>query len=156
MHNVIRGGIAGAIATAPMTWTMKAADRYVPRQSQGRLPPRQITEHALEKAAVKHRLANDHIDALTVAAHYGFGAAAGGLLGAAAGRLPLPRPIAGAAVGMAVWAASYLGWLPAAKVRRSAIEEPAGRNMQMIVAHLVWGAVAGSLLDAVSVRELES
>jgi hypothetical protein len=34
-----------------------------------------------------------------------------------------------------------------ADIRRSAHQEPAGRNLQMIAAHVVWGCVAGALLD---------
>lgn len=146
--DVIRGGLAGLVATAPMTWTMRAGERLVPNCQRGRLPPRQITERILGKAGVKPRLDEDERAALTTLAHYGFGASAGCLLGlVASDPRVLPRPLTGAMVGTLVWAASYVGWLPAAGIRRSATKEPAGRNVQLVAAHLVWGCVAGVLLD---------
>jgi len=85
-------------------------------------------------------------------AHYGFGASAGCLLGVVASDpRPLPRPLTGALVGTLVWATSYMGWLPATGIRRNATKEPAGRNVQMVAAHLVWGCIAGALLDRLSV-----
>ena len=156
MREVIEGSLAGLIATAPMTWTMRAAEELVPRSSQGRLPPRQITERVLDKAGVQHRLDEDERSAVSVAAHYGFGTAAGCLLGLAAATGPsLPRPAAGVLVGLTVWAGSYLGWLPATGIRRSARREPVGRNVQMIAAHVVWGCVAGALLDRLNVDRTE-
>jgi len=154
MDALVRGGVAGLIATGPMTWTMRAAQRLVPWPWQGRLPPRQITERVLHKAGVKRKFDQEERSALATAAHYGFGAAAGAMLGAVASRpTRIPRPLIGAAIGLGVWAASFAGWLPAAGIRRSAAKEPAGRNVQMIAAHLVWGCVAGALLDRLSVDD---
>jgi putative membrane protein len=52
-------------------------------------------------------------------------------------------------VGSLVWAGSYLGWLPALGLRQSATRDYPSRNIQMIAAHLVWGAVAEALLDGI-------
>jgi hypothetical protein len=151
IQQVVQGGIAGLVATAPMTWTMRAGERLVPWPWHGRLPPRQITDRILDEAGVKRKLGEDERKAAATLAHYAFGASAGGLLGAVAPQLrPVPGPITGVAVGMAVWAASYLGWLPAMGIRRSATDEPSGRNIQMVAAHLVWGCVAGALIDQIS------
>jgi hypothetical protein len=151
MHEFVRGCVAGLIATAPMTWTMRAAERLIPWHAKGRLPPRQIIERLLGKVGVKHKFDGDQRAAATTLAHYGFGTAAGGLLGlVAAAPSSVPRPVCGAMVGTLVWAASYMGWLPASGIRRHAAKEPAGRNVQMIAAHLVWGCVAGALLDRLS------
>jgi hypothetical protein len=51
------------------------------------------------------------------------------------------------AYGLAVWAGSYLGWLPAAGVLPPATEEPAGKNAVMILAHVACGAALGVLTD---------
>jgi hypothetical protein len=154
MTSLVKGCLSGLIATAPMTWTMHSTQGLVPRRQRGRLPPKQITENMLAKAGVRSELDHQGREAAATAAHYAFGATAGALLGPLAARTPLPSPLCGAAVGLAVWGASYLGWLPAAGVRRSATREPAGRNIQMIAAHLVWGCVAGALLDRVGVDDL--
>ncbi|HAE50229.1 MAG: hypothetical protein CMO30_07955 [Tistrella sp.] len=39
-----------------------------------------------------------------------------------------------------MWAASYLGWIPAARILKPATRHPWRRNLLMIAAHLVWGA----------------
>jgi hypothetical protein len=147
MPNLVEGAAAGLVATAPMTWTMWATDRLLPPHAQRRLPPQQVTEELLEKAGLRDELDQPRRSSLATIAHYGFGAAAGGLLAVAAKNSPLPKPLTGAVVGGLVWAGSYLGWLPALDIRKSATRDYPGRNVQMIVAHLVWGAVAGALLD---------
>jgi len=150
--DVVRGGLAGLVATAPMTWTMRAGERLVPNHRRGRLPPRQITERILGEAGVKPKLDEQERAAITTLAHYGFGASAGCLLGVVASDpRTLPRPLTGALVGTLVWVTSYMGWLPATGIRRNATKEPTGRNVQMVAAHLVWGCVAGALLDRLSV-----
>lgn len=150
LGNLISGGIAGLAATAPMTVVMRAGESYVPRPTGGRLPPRQITERLLHMADLKSGMDEQERSAAATAAHYGFGAAAGCLLGAAAPQLPqVSRPLLGTAIGLAVWAGSYMGWLPLADIRRPATEEPKERNAQMIAAHVVWGCVAGCIIAAV-------
>jgi hypothetical protein len=54
---------------------------------------------------------------------------------------------AGVSWGLAVWAGSYQGWLPAAKILRPATEQPARRTLLMIGAHVVWGMVLGIAAD---------
>ena len=55
----------------------------------------------------------------------------------------------GSGAGVAVWAASYFGWIPAMGLLSPAHRHPPARNALMIAAHLVWGAVT-----AASYREL--
>jgi uncharacterized membrane protein YagU involved in acid resistance len=151
MNELLRGSIAGFVATAPMSLAMRAGEKLVPAHNKGHLPPRQVTESALRKLGLRKLLARDDRRTAALVAHYGFGASAGALLGVVATKASsVPRPVTGAAVGAAVWAASYLGWLPAANLRQNSNDEPAERNLQMISAHLVWGAVAGILLDAMN------
>ena len=77
-----------------------------------------------------------------------YGAAMGSLYALARSQRPRNDAVAsGMAFGIAVWAVSYLGLLPALKLYRSATEEPTERNVLMIGAHLVWGASLGLLAD---------
>ena len=62
-------------------------------------------------------------------------------------KIQLPAALKGALFGLVVWGVSYLGWMPAAKFPTAASEEPARRNLLMIVAHLIWGAVTGMVVD---------
>jgi hypothetical protein len=53
----------------------------------------------------------------------------------------------GIAFGLAVWAASYLGWIPGLGILAAASEHPPRRNGVMIFAHVVWGTVLGLATD---------
>jgi hypothetical protein len=52
--------------------------------------------------------------------------------------------------GLAVWSASYLGWLPAVGLYRSALDDSPRRNLLMLSAHVVWGACLGALTERVA------
>ncbi len=135
---LLLGAIAGAVATLPMTATMRAIHRRLPKQERYPAPPRELIDSAagdLPDAAARD---------LTLAAHYAYGAATGALIAAV---VPRPSRAAGAAAGVAVWAASYLGWIPAAGLLKPATEHPARRNFMMIAAHLVWGTALALALD---------
>jgi uncharacterized membrane protein YagU involved in acid resistance len=138
---LLLGGIAGLVATLPMTATIRAVHRRLPDRERYPATPRELidaTAGALD-APLPESTARD----LTLSAHYAYGAAVGALVAAAAPRPSLP---AGAAAGAAVWAASYLGWIPAAGLLKPATEHPARRNAMMIAAHLVWGAALAAAL----------
>ena len=144
MNRILLGAVAGLAATVPMTLAMKLMHEQLPREERYPLPPRQVTEGVAEKAGVNERLDEDERRAATWASHFAYGTACGALYGAVSGRKidghPLP---AGVGFGLAVWAGSYLGWLPAAGVLSPATEHPARRNALMIAAHVVWGATTG-------------
>ena len=78
-----------------------------------------------------------------MAAHIGYAVAAGAVYGTTAAGLKLPPALRGAGYGLALWAASYLGWLPATGLYRPATREPLARNALIIAAHLLWGATLG-------------
>jgi hypothetical protein len=83
---------------------------------------------------------------IATGAHHAYGAASGALLAAVR---PVMTPRFGSQAGVAVWAASYFGWIPAMRVLSPAHRHPAARNALMIAAHVLWGAVT-----AISYREL--
>lgn len=147
MNQLVAGALAGLAATVPMTAAMKLMHRRLPRGERYPLPPRRVTMSLADKAGVKQHLDESERRALTVAGHFAYGAAVGALYAPLARHVPLPPPLAGATYGLAVWAVSYLGWLPAAGLIAPATRHPARRNALMIAAHLVWGAAAGALVD---------
>lgn len=140
---LLLGAIAGFAATVAMTAVMNRLHRRLPPGERYPLPPREITERLLPAAP------NDGVlkDSAT-AAHHAYGAVGGALMAAAA---PGIGPMRGAIAGAGVWAASYFGWIPAAHILTPAYRHPVRRNVLMITAHLVWGAVT-----AASVRELHA
>lgn len=148
MNTYLRAALSGCLATAPMTLWMLAAQHFLLRgRERAPLPPEQITEHAAQAvgldAVAKQPAARR---AASVLAHFAYGAAVGALY-APLRFLPASAPIKGAGLGLAVWAVSYLGLLPALGLLSSAAHHPARRNALMIVAHLIWGIVTARLTE---------
>jgi uncharacterized membrane protein YagU involved in acid resistance len=151
MNRILLGALAGLAATGPMTVAMKLMHEQLPREEQYPLPPRQVAEGLAEKAGVNEHLGEEEREAATWVSHFAFGTACGALYGAVSGeRLDGHSVLAGAGFGLAVWAGSYLGWLPAAGLLSPATEHPARRNALMIAAHVVWGATTGVALEKLS------
>ena len=138
MQRLLFGAIAGVCATMAMTSGMRLLFGGLGRKERYPLPPREITEDLVP--APRRAL-----PALTVLAHFAYGGLAGALFAA------LPRALRqGPLYGVAVWALSYLGWIPAARVLVPAPRHPARRNALMIAVHLVWG-----LALAINLKELD-
>jgi hypothetical protein len=151
MNRILLGALAGLAATGPMTLAMKLMHERLPREEQYPLPPRQVTEGLAEKAGVNEHLGEEERAAATWASHFAYGTACGALYGAVSGEgIDKHAALAGVGFGLAVWAGSYLGWLPAAGIISPATEHPARRNALMIAAHVVWGAGVGVALDRLS------
>lgn len=143
------GAIAGIAGTLAMTSAMARLHRRLPPAERYPLPPREIVETLAANggASLDDEAAKD----VTTVAHFAYGAAAGAAIGAATVR---PGPGAGAAAGIAIWMASYLGWLPGTGILKPATLHPPRRNALMIGAHVVWGlATARAMRELVLARE---
>lgn len=147
MNRIVLGALAGLAATAPMSLAMKLMHEQLPPEEKYPLPPRQVAEGIAEAAGVNEHLDEDDREAATWASHFAYGAACGAVYGALGGGLKKHGALAGAGFGVAVWAGSYLGWLPAAGILSPATEHPPRRNALMIAAHVVWGLAAGALVE---------
>ena len=151
MNRVLLGALAGLAATAPMTLAMKLMHERLPREERYPLPPRQVTEGMAEAAGVNEHLDEEGREAATWVSHFAYGTACGALYGALSGGQAHGHPVlGGVGFGVAVWAGSYLGWLPAAGILSPATEHPARRNALMIAAHVVWGAGVGVVVEGLS------
>lgn len=153
MNRIVAGALAGFVATIPMTQAMELMYRRLPPDQRFPLPPHGITSNLLRKLEVEQKWSPDAIRRLTHALHFGFGALAGALY-------PLIRRppqslttevVEGAMYGVGVWAASYLGWVPASGLLGSALRQTRSRVRLMVLAHLVWGPATALLA-----RQLES
>ncbi len=144
---ILKGGLAGFAATVPMTLVMVAGHSLLPWHEKYPLPPRQIVESVAEHAGVRKQTSETQRQAMTIAAHFGFGAATGGLYAPIASRISIPPVLGGMGYGFLVWLASYMGWLPAAHILPPASDHPARRNILMIAAHLVWGAALALIIQ---------
>ncbi|MEN3976877.1 hypothetical protein [Emcibacter sp. SYSU 3D8] len=148
MRRILYGGLAGLAATMAMTATIQKLQRFLPRRQAYPLPPRETTQRAADLTGVdggKGKLA-----AVTMAAHFAYGA----ITGAVYPLLTKKRsPVVGGAYGLAVWAGSYLGWIPAVRLLAPATRHPLERNLLMLAAHAIWGAALASGLQKLEQTE---
>ena len=147
-NDILVGAAAGVIATIPMTFVMEELHRILPREHDGPLPPREVTEGLYEHFTDAEEAEEEDLQRLTFLLHYSFGGAAGALFPIVAPRRVPAAVAAGVVYGLAVWTGSYLGLLPAMGVRHHAKHDPSGRTTMMIAAHVVWGATLGLVLRA--------
>jgi hypothetical protein len=155
VQKLLAGAIAWTVATAPMTAAMKALQHQSPAARRRAIPPREITRELARRAGIQPARNGAAEDAATTLNHFGYGGAVGALYPYTAARLPAPALVRGFVFGIGVWAASYLGWLPATGILRPATREPAGRNAMMIGAHLVWGATLALLAERLAQSEAD-
>lgn len=148
MNRMLIGAAAGAAATLPMTMVMETLHERLPGEPARPLPPREITENVAARAGIQHQLGEGDMQKLTLAGHFGYGAACGALFGLLAPREPAAAVGAGVLFGLTVWSASYLGLLPAAGIRHDARHDPPARSALMIAAHVVYGAATGAFVAA--------
>jgi hypothetical protein len=95
-----------------MTVAMKLLHEALPAKEQYPLPPRLIIDELAEKAHVEDKLSEETKTDMSIAGHFGYGTSMGTLYGAL---IPNPNVVNGVGYGLAVWAGSYLGWLPMAQ-----------------------------------------
>lgn len=157
MNRFIAGALGGIIATVPMTMVMTRLWSRLPNKQQYPLPPREITEITARRMTTKaRRVSDEKMAELSLAAHFAYGGATGALYPLIC-REPRSPLISGAAFGVGIWVASYLGWVPAAKILQPATRHPAARNRMMIMSHLVWGGATvliGERLRSLPARKL--
>ena len=136
MSAVVRGAVAGVVATGAMSAVMLAF-----RKQMGEQPPDAIATEAAH--AVGADPTETQADVLASFAHAGFGATVG------AAYALLPRygapPLRGVLLALGVWAVSYQGWVPALGILPPATRDKPGRPAVMIAAHVVFGAVLGTV-----------
>ena len=141
---LVIGAVAGFVGTMAMTSAMRRFHARLPASEQYPLTPREIVDSALDPP---DEAAKD----VTVAAHFIYGAGCGALLAAAE---PRPSKTVGAAAGLVVWVASYMGWIPALNLLKPATRHPFRRNALMIGVHVVWGtATAAAMRELADARE---
>lgn len=143
------GGIAGFVGTMAMTAAMRRLHRRLPDEERYPLTPREIIDSGSKQLGVP--VAGEVAKDVTTAAHFAYGAACGAMIAA---MNPDPGKRTGAVAGVAIWLASYMGWVPAVGTLEPATKHPARRNLLMIAVHLVWGsATAGAMRELKAARE---
>lgn len=148
LTNVSLGALAGFTATIPMSAFMLATYKALPPDEQYALQPRIITERLAEKAHVELPEDETTVNAASTALHFGYGTTVGALYPVFAESSTLNPIVTGAAYGMAVYAAGYLGWLPATGILAFGLKHPKHRLAMIVGSHLVWGVSLAMLYAA--------
>jgi hypothetical protein len=138
----VAGGIAGFLATIPMSLCMLAIHRKLPVYHRSSLPPKKLTTRIARKIGISHKLSRKEKRALSVFSHFGYGTGAGSIYGLVSNSIPATPLIKGIGFGLLVWAGSYFGFLPAINLWHTE-EEHHKRYWMMAAAHVVWGAFLG-------------
>jgi uncharacterized membrane protein YagU involved in acid resistance len=143
MNSLIRSGVAGFLATVPMTLVIFGG------RTLGLLrtpPPVQITANVQRRLTNVEDAPEPVFQASWLLSHFGYGAGCG-VLYSLLGRLLL-RPLAlrGLAYGLGVWGISYINLIPQLRLYPPVREDRLSRTAVMIAAHMVYG-VALSVLE---------
>jgi glycine/D-amino acid oxidase-like deaminating enzyme/nitrite reductase/ring-hydroxylating ferredoxin subunit len=145
VRSLVRGGLAGAVATLAMT-----AALAVPKATGalGEFPPKKLMRRMRRRVGVRG-VSRSGDAVLTVLGHWGFGMAVGSLFGLLhrKQRGLAQSSLLGAGYGLAVWAASYAGFIPALGLMRPPHRDKPGRPTSMVAGHLVFGSVLGAVVD---------
>ena len=134
MNRILRGAVAGALATAPMSAVMMGGKQV---GLVGGMPPEKVTSRVLRRSGIRPSKAQQ--DALATVFHLGFGTGAGAVFGVIAPRRLIARVPSGMAYAAAIWGVSYMGWVPAFGIMPAADRDRRDRQIVMLAGHLVYG-----------------
>lgn len=139
-RRLVAGALGGLVATVPMSAGMLAAQQA---GVLGVQPPKRLVRTLLPGGGPHKEREGE--DAIATVAHLGFGVAGGAVYG-----LLVPRRVVGVTsgilYGLAVWAVSYQGWVPAIGAMPPADRDRPGRPATMVAVHVVYGAVLGGIV----------
>ena len=120
--------------------------RLLPRREKYHLPPRLITEEITQRMGIRQRIPEQGLIGLTIFSHFAYGAVFGASYALFEDQIRMHSSLKGGLAGVALWAGSYLGWLPATGILTPATQHPWRRNLLMVVAHVIWGMTLGEVL----------
>lgn len=146
------GAVTGSLATVVMTTLMEPGlpglldRRYRPRE----FVPKQVVRWLSDVTGQRRpRRGSRGESAAAGAAHLAYGAGAGALYAVLQPRLALKWPAAvpsGPLFGLALWAAGYQGWMPAAGVRPATTDHTPTQWPVPIANHMLYGTVLARLV----------
>jgi hypothetical protein len=134
---LLRGAAAGIAATVTMSGVLLLAKKT---GMLGEPPPRKLFRKTLTRLFGR-RPHPTVTDAGALASHFAYGAA----VGAPFALIPRAGLMSGALWGLAIWAGSYMGWIPAVGLMPPPSRDRPGRPAAMILAHIVFGTTLGAV-----------
>ena len=141
LARVLRGGAAGAAATAAMSVVQLAARA---RDVSDDTEPELIADTSLRRAGVD--VSEPAADALSAWAHLAYGTACGAMYALIEPMLPrrVDRVGAGATFGLVVALVSYEVWVPSLGALPPLHRQRPRRRWPLLAAHVVYGVVLGA------------
>lgn len=148
----LKGAVAGVTGTAAMTMAMRRVlPALLPRPARREFLPGRVVAGLERRLTGRHRLDPAERRVVAMPAHYAYGTAAGMGYGLLRSRFrDAPPGLLGTAWGLAIWALSYEGWLPAAGIAPATTERPPRQWVVPIVAHMVYGLATAYAWEAAS------
>lgn len=140
MNRLLKGFMAGMLATLPMTACMWMFGH------RRKLPPVEITENLQEKTDLPETEPGDMpsgFSPLSLTLHFLYGGLCGGIYQALSPNVPGKPVVKGLGYGTLVWSGNYLGLLPALRLYPTPDKKPAKISGVMILSHLIWGSSLG-------------
>jgi uncharacterized membrane protein YagU involved in acid resistance len=126
-----------------MTLALFQFQKHLPTLRNTSLPPARLTTEMTQMVGLPQKLSSRARVDVTMISHFGYGVVCALLYSTIAHKWKATPWMKGSAFGALVWATSYLGWIPAFGFKTSAYALTGKRNLQMFLAHLVWGASLG-------------
>jgi len=148
------GAASGLVATTVMSGVMVGA-REAGLMTE--LPPHEMASKAVDETPAREEAGPQERRSLGWLSHFAFGAGTGAVYALLRDRVRTPGPagLYGAGFALAIWAVSYVGWIPALRLMPPADRDEPGRQPAMIVAHIVFGWVLGALVQPRLPRRLQ-
>lgn len=141
LQRALVGGATAGLAGSALMWGLFSGAKRAGLLRE--TPPNRVIDRAAAIAAEATE-SGGPIDAEdrtagALGSHLLFGAAAGAFYGLIQDELELPPLVAGPAYGLAIWAAAYIGWLPAARILPEPWDQRPGDALVPVAAHAVYG-----------------
>ena len=148
---LLQGAAAGIVGTAAMSAAMMLFKKSGALKTE--VMPKRITGNLVCKAGLRNKLPPPTFECAWIASHFAYGATWSALVNVFAAKKIRAQPyVSGTALGGALWALSYLGWVPLVGLYPPVNKEPSHRQQPgtrvaaEIALHLVYGlATAFSL-----------
>ena len=135
------GGAAGSLVMLPLFRGAKWAG--ITRE----MPPYRVVDRAAAVAAQSAeaggQVEEEQRTVAMITSHTLYGVLGGVFYALIQDELELPAAIAGPTFGLALWAAGYLGWMPATGVLPEPWDQEAGDALTPVAAHLIFGLTLG-------------
>jgi Na+/proline symporter len=150
MNRIVRGALAGALATVAMSVPIVVARQL---GFVGTMPPEQVNRNVARRTPLLPDPSSDAFHVAWPVAHVAYGAGCGVLFSLLRPAVRQSNAGPGLAYGMVVWAAGYAGYLPALDIYPSPDEDTRSRTVTMVLAHAVFGVSLAVLEERLRAKE---